>query len=273
VNLLLQSLSMGFMQRALLTGLFLCVPCALLGTFMVLRRQSMIGDGLSHFAFFAIGLGLLLGLAPLPFSIPLVLLASLLVIRLPDKPSSASTGGDVAIGMISAAGLAAGVLLASLRAGTTLDLNAYLFGDILTVTWLETILASAASLGVGLLLLLKYPELFALTFDPTQARVLGLRPAALTRLLALLTALTVVIGIRLVGSLLISGLLIFPAATALHVARSFKATLLYALLFALASVLFGILLSFLLELPAGASIILLNGALYLALLPLRKGRR
>ena len=264
MSLFLDALQMGFMQRALLAGTCISIGCACLGVFMVLRRQAMIGDGLAHFTFAAVGLGLFLGAAPLAVAAPLVVVASLLILRLPEK-----TGllGDAAIGMISALGLAGGILLASLGHGFNVDLFSYLFGDILAVSRLEAGFAVAASLCVVGLIALNYHDLFALTFDPAQARVSGVRPERLTRLMAVLVAFTVVLGVRVVGTLLISGLLVFPAATALQIARSFRAALWIAALAAAVSVWLGIALAFALDLPAGAAIILLNALFFTATLP------
>lgn len=267
MSLFLEALQMGFLQRALLAGTFIAVGCAALGVFMVLRRQAMIGDGLAHFTFAAVGLGLFLGAAPLAVAAPLVVIASLLILHLPEKTAVL---GDAAIGMMSALGLAGGILLASLGHGFNVDLFSYLFGDILAVSRAEAALAVLASLGIVGLIALNYHDLFALTFDSDQARVAGVRPERLTRLTAVLVALIVVLGVRVVGTLLISGLLVFPAATALQWARSFRAALWTAAATAAASVLAGIALAFILDLPAGAAIILLNAAFFAASLLLRR---
>ena len=267
MSLFLDALQMGFMQRALLAGTAIAIGCACLGVFMVLRRQAMIGDGLAHFTFAAVGLGLFLGAAPLAVAAPLVVAASLLIMRLPEKTALL---GDAAIGMVSALGLAGGILLASLGHGFNVDLFSYLFGDILAVSRTEAILAVCASLGVVGLIALNYHDLFVLTFDPAQARVSGVRPERLSRLMAILVALVVVLGVRVVGTLLISGLLVFPAATALQIARRFRSALWIAAAVSAASVLLGIALAFLLDLPAGAAIILLNAAFFAATLLRRR---
>ena len=263
MSLFLDALGMGFMQRALLAGTAIAVGCACLGVFMVLRRQAMVGDGLAHFTFAAVGLGLFLGAAPLLVAAPLVVAASLLILRLPEKTALL---GDAAIGMVSALGLAGGILLASLGHGFNVDLFSYLFGDILAISRAEAFCAVFASLGVVSLVALNYHDLFALTFDPDHARVSGVRPARLSRLLAILVALVVVLGVRVVGTLLISGLLVFPAATALQLARRFHFALGIAALVAAASVGLGIALAFLFDVPAGAAIILLNAAFFAAAL-------
>ena len=168
--------------------------------------------------------------------------------------------------MISALGLAGGNLLASLGHGFNVDLFSYLFGDILAVSRAEAVFAVLASAAAVALVALNYHDLFALTFDPAQARVSGVRPERLTRLMAILVALVVVLGVRVVGTLLISGLLVFPAATALQLARRFQSALWIAALVAAASVGLGIALAFFFDLPAGAAIILLNALFFAAAL-------
>lgn len=259
MTLLREAIQLGFVQRALVAGAFLAIACAVVGFFMVLRRQAMIGDGLAHFTFAAVGLGLFLGAAPLAVAAPLVVLASLVILRLPEKTALL---GDTAIGMISVLGLAGGILLASLGQGFNVDLFTYLFGDILAITRTEAWLATGVSVVVVGLVLLHYHELFALSFDPAHAQVSGVRATRLTRQMAVLVALIVVLGVRLVGTLLISGLLIFPAATALQWARRFATALALAAGLAAGGVLLGILTAFVLNLPAGATIILVQAAFF-----------
>jgi len=258
---ILESLQYAFVQRALLAGLFIALGCGLLGVFLVLRRYAMIGEGLSHFAFGTVGLALLLGWTPLYVALPLVALASLVILYLPER---AAMYGDAAIGMVSAVGVAAGVLLSSLGGGFNVDLFSFLFGDILSVSRAETRLAVGLALGVVTLIALFYHELFAVTFDEAGARVVGIRASRINRLLALLTALMVVLGIRVVGTMLVSSLLIFPAVTALQFRRGFRATLVLAAVLGTTSVLAGLLLSLALDAPAGAAIVLVNAAAFAA---------
>jgi len=221
----------------------------------------MMGDGLAHFAFATVGLALLMGWAPLYVSIPLVALASLLILHLPTR---ATMYGDAAIGMVSAVGVAIGVLLSSLGGGFSVDLFSFLFGDILAVGRMEARLALGLVVGVVVAILLAYHELFAVTFDDTSARVSGIRPERSSRLLAVLTALMVVLGIRVVGMLLVSSLLIFPAVTALQLCRSFKAVLVTSAMLAALSVVTGIFIALWLNTPAGATIVLVNAAFFSA---------
>lgn len=250
-----------FIQRALLAGSFIALSCAFLGVFLVLRRFSLIGDGLAHVAFGAIGLGLLLHAHPLYVAAPLVMLASLGILLLTEK---AKIYGDAAVGVVSALGVATGVMLASVGQGFNVDLFSYLFGSILAISAGEVILSVALSVVVLIVVALFRHDLFAITFEEEYAKVLGIRTRRVTYALTLGTALTVVLGIRVVGTMLVSSLIIFPTITALQLARGFKAALLIAALAAVGSVVLGIFLSFLSNLPTGATIVYVNLAFFAA---------
>ena len=262
-----QVLQMSFMQRALIAGSFLGMSAACLGLLFVLRRQSMMGDGLSHFAFAAVGLGLLLGAAPLWTAMPLAILAAYIVLRLPEKNI---VFGDTAVGIISSVGLALGVLLAGIGNGFTVDLFGYLFGDILTVSRAEMWASAAVFVGVLLLFAVRYHELFAVTFDREYAHVQGIQTNRLTPILAIFTGIIIVLGMKIVGALLFSGLLIFPAITALQLAKSFRGTCVLAAVISLIGVWGGMMLAFFLNLPAGAAILLLNALLFASAFSLRR---
>ncbi len=251
---------LGFMQRALVAGSLIAVACSLLGVFLVLRRLSLIGEGLAHFAFGTIGLGLLLNIYPFPLTLVLVVIASWGILALVDKTN---VYADAAIGLVSALGVALGVILASKGRGFNVDLFSYLFGDILAVSSGEAWTAAALSLAVTATVILFYHELLAVTFDEEFAATQGLPTHRLNQFLVMLTALTIALGIRVAGTLLVSSLVIFPAVTALQLARSFKTALITAAGTALLSVAAGIVLAYWLDLPAGASIVLLNFALFL----------
>lgn len=257
---LLSFLQYSFMQRALLAGLMVALACSCLGVFLVLRRFSLIGDGIAHVSFGTIALGLLLNASPLAVSLPLVAAAALLILKLTEKTN---VHGDAAIGMISAFGLSTGVLLASLAGGFNVDLFSYLFGNILTISRSEVLLAVLLSLLVLSLLFFFYHDLFALTFDEEYAQVVGIKARRLNQMLILLTAFTVILGIKVVGTMLVSSLIILPAVTALQVARSFKGAILTAAVLGMASVLAGVILAFVFNLPAGATIVQVNFAFFL----------
>ena len=253
----------GFMQRALFSGMLVGVLCAVLGVFLVLRRLSLIGDGLSHVTFGSVALALALNAKPLYVTLaalPLVLLSSLGILKLTDK---AKIYGDAAIGIVSAAGIAGGMILAGMSGGFNVDLFGYLFGNILAISSGELLLALLLFFVVMGTVIRFYHELFAITFDEELARCSGIRVERINGLLAVLTALTVVLAMKVVGILLVSALLIIPAVTALQVSRGFRATMVVAALFSALSVVAGILLSFVMNLPAGGVIVLCNILLFL----------
>jgi len=258
------------MQRAIISGVLVGVLCAVLGVFLVLRRLSLIGDGLSHVTFGSVALALALKAQPLYVTLvalPLVLLSSLGILKLTDK---ARIYGDAAIGIVSAAGIAVGMILAAASGGFNVDLFGYLFGNILAISRAELLLALLLFCLVMATVFRYYNELFAITFDEDLARCSGIRVERINGLLAVLTALTVVLAMKVVGILLVSALLIIPAVTALQVARGFRTTILAASLFAAFSVVSGIIGAFVMNLPAGGVIVLVNIILFILAFSWRK---
>lgn len=255
---LIEILSYGFIQRALLAGTLIAVLCSVLGVFLVLRRLSLIGDGLAHVTFGSTAIALAMKLysaASLLVSLPVVLLASLGILRLTEK---ARLNGDAAIGIVSATGIAAGIMLASVGGGYNVDLLSYLFGNILAISREEVLIAAGLFCVVLLLLWLFFNDLLAITFNEELARVSGIRTNLINAVLVMLTALSVVLAMKLVGIMLISSLLILPAVSALQMARGFKACIALAALQGGGSVVAGIFVSFLTNLPTSATIVFLN---------------
>jgi zinc transport system permease protein len=260
-------LQFGFVQRAFVGGCVIAVLCSVLGLFLVLRKMSLIGDGLSHVSFGAVALGMLTNLAPLYAALPLVVLASFAILKLTEK---ARLYGDAAIGIVSGLGIATGVILASVSGGFNVDLFSYLFGNILAISDEDLVLAVALAAVVLAAVTVYYNDLLAVAFDEEYARISGIRTAGVNLLLMVLTAVTVVLAIRVVGIMLISALLILPASTALQLARGFKAALLLSALAAVVAVVAGICISIVLDLPAGGVIVAVNLVFFLAALGLRK---
>jgi zinc transport system permease protein len=255
---LIEILSYGFIQRALLAGTLIAVLCSVLGVFLVLRRLSLIGDGLAHVTFGSTAIALafkLYSAASLLVSLPVVLLASLGILKLTEK---ARLSGDAAIGIVSAVGISAGIMLASVGGGYNVDLLSYLFGNILSITYEEVLIAAALFCVVMVLLGLFFNDLLAITFNEELARVSGVRTNLINAVLVMLTALSVVLAMKLVGIMLISSLLILPAVSALQLARSFKACIALAALQGCCSVVAGIFVSFLTNLPTSATIVMIN---------------
>lgn len=217
--------------------------------------MSLIGDGLSHVGFGAIAIGLFFGIYPLFIAIPLVMLGSLLILKIGEK---AKVYSDAAIGIITAIGISTGVILASKSSGFSVDLFSYLFGNILSITKIEVILSILLSLVVLITVYYWYWDLYSATFDEEYAKTSGINTNFINTLLTLLTALTVVLSIKMVGTMLVSALLILPAVSALQTTKGFKTAIVLGGIISLISVVFGITLSFFLDLPTGASIVMLN---------------
>ena len=264
-----EALAYAFIQRAIIAGCFMALGCSFLGGFLVLRRFSLIGDGLAHVSFATVALGLLLHTQPMILSIPLVGLSSLLVLKLNEK---AAVYGDAAIGLISSFGIALGVIIASAAGGFNVDLFSYLFGNILSVSGLEVWMTAVISLMAALVIGLFYHDLFAITFDEEYAKVLRIKVRLVNRVLIVLTSLIVVLGIKIVGTMLVSSLIILPAISALQVARSFRTTIALAALFAVSSVVIGIFASYVLNLPSGATIVMINFLFFIVSFLYRKVR-
>ena len=255
---LVEIFSYGFIQRALLAGTLISVLCSVLGVFLVLRRLSLIGDGLAHVTFGSTAIALALKLysaASLVASLPIVLCASLGILKLTEK---ARLSGDTAIGIVSALGISAGIILASIGGGYNVDLLSYLFGNILAISSEETYLALVLFVVVMLLVRLFFHDLMAVTFNEELARVSGIRTNLINAVLVMLTALSVVLAMKLVGIMLSSSLLILPAASALQNARSFRGCIIWAAVQGGVTVIAGIVVSFVTNLPTSATIVILN---------------
>jgi len=248
-----------FIQKAFFAGSFVAITCSALGLFLVLRKMSLIGDGLSHVCFGAIAIGLFFGFYPLYIAIPVVMVASLLILKISE---SARVYGDAAIGIVSAVGIAGGVILASVSQGFNVDLFSYLFGNILVISNTEVILSVCLSFIVLALISFYYWDLFSATFDEEYAKTTGVQTHSINILLTLLTAVTVVLSVKIVGVMLVSALLILPAVTALQLAKGFKPAMMIGGAVALLSVLFGIMFSFFFDVPTGATIVMVNVLLF-----------
>ena len=244
--------SYHFIQRALIVGVLVSLCAALLGVSLVLKRYSMIGDGLSHVGFGALAVASAFHLAPLAVTVPVVVLSAILLLRL---RGSSRVKGDAAIAIISSSALAIGVIVVSVTSGMNTEVSSYLFGSILSLSRGDAVLSVILSLAVLALFLLFYPRLFAVTFDETFARATGTRADLYNTLLAVLTAVTVVIGMRMMGALLISSLIIFPALSAMKLCRSFRGVILCAALISVVCFLVGMIASYAFETPSGASVV------------------
>ena len=257
---ILQMFSYPFMQRALIAGVLVSLCAALLGVSLVLKRYSMIGDGLSHVSFGALAVAVALGFTPLWFSIPVVILAAFLLLRVADNPRWNS---DAAIAVMSASSLAVGILVISLTTGMTTDVDNYMFGSVLAMTKTDVALAVVLCAAVLVLFILFYHKLFAVTFDESFSRATGLKVERYNTLLAILTALTIVLGMRMMGAMLISSLVIFPALTAMRLFRSFRGVVVCAAATSVACFCLGLTISFAFSTPVGATVVAADLAVFL----------
>jgi ABC-type Mn2+/Zn2+ transport system permease subunit len=260
IDTLIDYLSYAFIQRAILVGLLIALSSSFLGIFLVLRKYSMIGDGLAHVSFATIAIALFFQTSPLILSIPTVSLASLAILKLSEENR---IGGDAAIGLISSTAIALGVMIASKASGFNVDLFSYLFGSILLISNTDVQLSLLLSVTVIALIVIFYDELFAVTYDAEFAQVSGRKTRQLNQLIAILTSITIVLGIRVVGTMLISSLIIFPSVSAMRLARSFKGTIALSAVIASLSVVLGVGLSLWFDLPTGSTIVLTNAGFFI----------
>lgn len=256
---MLEAFHYGFMQRALVAGIMIAIICSAIGTFIVLKRLSMIGDGLAHIALGGVALGLFLNVYPVISALIFSVLSAVGINGL----KRAKIYGDVAIAIFFSAGLAVAVVLLSLAKGFNVDLFSYLFGSILTVN--ETDLEVMLGLSIFILgaVIIFYKELVYITFDETSAKASGIPAEKLNTLLVVLTAITVVVSLKIVGILLVSSLLVVPVAASLQISRNFRETILSSMIFAILSVVAGLIISFYFNLAAGGAIVLTSVIIFL----------
>lgn len=248
-------LSYSFLRNALIVGILVSLCCALLGVTLVLKRYSMIGDGLSHVGFGAMALALAFNLTPLYVAIPVVIVAAFLLLSVSGK---SNMGGDSAIAIISTASVAIGVMIVSMTKGMTTDVSNYMFGSILVMTSSDVVLSVISTIVVLILYVLFYNRIFAITFDETFAKSTGTNTMVFNSLIAVLTAVTIVVGMRMMGAMLISSLIIFPALSALRVCRSFFSVVIVSAIVSVLAFAVGIVASFILDSPTGATVVIAN---------------
>ena len=255
ISIIIEMFSFTFLVRAFVVGILVSLCAALLGISLVMKRFSMIGTGLSNVSFGAVALAALLNTAPLLLSIPVVLLAAFLLLRLSE---SSKIQGDAAIALVSTSSLALGVVIISLTTGMNTDVCNLMFGSILVMSIFDVYLSIILSIFVLILFVIFYHKLFAITFDETFARAGGVKTGGYNMLIAFLTALTIVLGMRMMGALLISSLIIFPALTSMGLFKSFKSVTISSALVAAICFFLGIVMSYIYATPAGASVIMMN---------------
>ena len=253
---MLEIFQYGFLLRALVVGLLVSLCAALLGVSLVLKRFSMIG----HVGFGALAIASALNLAPLQVSIPVVIVAAFILLRI---SSDGKIKGDAAIALLSSSALAIGAIVIS-QTNSATDMNSYMFGSIMAISNDDLVLSIICSVIVIVMFVLFYNKIFAVTFDENFSKATGVKSGVYNTIIALLTALTIVVGMRIMGALLISSLIIFPALTSMRVFRSFRSVTICSAVVSCVSYIIGIAITYYADnFPAGASVVVANLGMFL----------
>ena len=237
IDLIRTMFSYDFMVQAIVVGLLVTLCASLLGVSMVLKRYSMIGDGLSHVGFASLALASALNVAPLKVAVPVCIVAAFFLLRI---SSGSKIKGDQALAILCSGSLAVGVMILSLSSGMNTDINNYMFGSILSISEGDALLTKIIALIVIVLFIVFYNRIFAVTFDESFAKATGTRAGLYNMVLAILTAVTVVIGMRMMGALLISSLIIFPSLTSMRVCKTYRGVIITSVIVAVVSFYVGI---------------------------------
>lgn len=250
--------SYSFLTRAFIVGVLVSLTSSLIGVSLVLRRLSMIGDGLSHVAFGTLGIATALSILPFAITIPVVVLAAIFLLFFTSK----NKNGDRIIALLSSAFLAIGVIAISLS-GSNGDLNSYLFGSVLAIDKVDGILSIVLSSITLFVYVIFYHQIYITTFDSAFSKATGIKTEAYMMLLAVLSAITIVVGMRILGALLISSLIIFPAMFSMKIAKTYLMVTLLSSAEAVVAFVIGFFISYYLSLPTGATVVVVHLAFYL----------
>ena len=256
-----EMLNHAFILRAILVGVLISLCAALLGVSLVLKRYSMIGDGLSHVGFGVLTIATAFGIAtPLYIAIPCVTIAAIVLLKIGNSKKIKS---DSSIALISSSALAIGVAVTSVTTGMNTDVCNFMFGSILAMSIPDVILSVIVSIIVAILFIVYYRKLFVVTFDEEFAKASGLKAKRYTNIIAILTALIIVVGMRMMGVMLISSIIIFPALTSMRIFKSFKKVVISSAIISVVSFLVGIYLSYIYNISTGATIVIVNLVLFI----------
>ena len=254
INNIYEMLSYPFIIRALVVGILISICASLVGVSLVLRKNSMIGDGLSHVGFGTFAVATVLGIAPLEFAIPTAIIISFFILKINEN---SKINGDAKIALISASSLAIGTFIISIG-GVNTDINTYLFGSILSVSNLDVIISIILSFIVIMLYIFSYNKIFAITFDERFAKSIGINTELYNIIFASLCSIIVVLGMKLVGALLISSLIIFPTLSSMQLFKKFKSVVLSSLFLSIISFIIGLYTSYVYESPTGSTIVIVS---------------
>ncbi len=260
ITVMLDIFNYSFMVRAFAAGLVIGTIAPLIGTFLVARRFSLIADTLGHVSLAGIALGLLLHVNP----IITAMMASILIALVVDKiRQNKIVSGESALAMLLSGGLALAIVLVGLARGFNVDLFSYLFGSITTIRSEDLMIILPVGIAVAITILVFYKQLLYISFDEDGARVSGVNVNALNMMLMILTAITVSLSIRIIGSLLIGALLVIPVTSASQISRNFKQSIILSIIFSLVSVTIGLFISFYANLPAGGTVVLISLVIFI----------
>ncbi len=259
-------LQYDFIQQAIIIGIALALSASLISPFLVLNQQAMIADGLAHVSFAGIILGVLLSNEPLYAALPFVMSASLLIKYLSTKKT---INGDAAIGLVSAVSFAIGLILVKKGQGFNISIESLLVGNIFTATQIEMIMSIVITVLIGIFIILFYRPLLLMTYDESYAKFSKVKTNILGYALSALTAFFIVIGVRTIGTLLISALVIFPSVISSQFTKSFKNTLFFGIISSFVVVVSGIFIAHPLEIPVGSTIVVIYAILLLVMLVIK----
>lgn len=254
-SMISEMLSYPFLVRAFIVGSLVALCCALLGVSLVLKGFSMIGDGLSHVSFGAMTVAMALNVTPLPFALPIVVFSAFCLLKVQNN---SKIKGDSAIALISSSSLAIGLMAASLTTGLNSDVYSYMFGSILSMQKSDVILSVSLSVLVLFLFVFCYHKIFAITFDENFAKASGIPVSGFNMLLAFLSAVTIVLGMRMMGAMLISSLILFPCLISRQLFQNFLGVTICSGILSFISFTIGMILSYQFDAPVSASIVLVN---------------
>ena len=255
MSTIIEIFSYPFMVRAIIVGSLVSLCAELLGVSLVLKRYSMIGDGLSHVGFGALSVAAAMNVAPLKIAIPVVIIAAFFLLRI---SSNSKIQGDAAIALISSSSIAAGVIVTSMTSGLNADVYSYMFGSILAMGKSDVFMSIVLSVIVLLIYVLFYNKIFSITFDQNFSKATGIKTDFYNTLISILTAVTIVVGMRIMGTMLISSLVIFPTLTSMRLFKSFKSVVISSAIISIICFTIGIIVSYIMNFPAGASIVAVN---------------
>lgn len=270
LDILRSLFSYDFAARALIAGMAMSLCAALFGVVLTLRRYTMLGDGLSHTAFGTVAVAAVMGWSPYWVTLIVTIAASFAILRISSR---SVRGGDTAVAVISTGALAIGTVAVSIGDGIGININDYLFGSVLSMGKSDVYITIFLSIIVLAAFLLCHRAIFGITFDEGFCKAIGLNTGLYEKLLAVLTAVTVVIGMKLVGTLLMTNLLIYPAVSSMKLLRSFGRVLICSAVISIVCFLVGISASSAFGTPAGSGVVIANIAVYLIMTILGKLRR